>query len=173
MQQNCDLGLVVSNMAACSDVLLATMTMLRGAHKQSAAGNSDVNFISAANTSVNLAALSSCTAPGEAVCHHCALDPKEGMWTLASSREGNDCVLMVMKGTLSKSSLQFLERVCLYRMRLPVDFAAMVGDEMASQTLPPRVSSVTMDKAERLKNMKVCLRLRAVLAVLTQPPICS
>lgn len=92
-------------------------------------------------------------------CHACVLDASDGIWTVASTLEGDDWVLMAMKGSLSKQS-NLLERMCLYRMQLPKElFSTELSLQLKCQLMPKlRADDLSMEE-RRAKMMESSERL--------------
>jgi hypothetical protein len=145
---------LLSNVSACTDVMNTTMAMLRAACRDISVYSPEIPCISGVHRNVTLSTLATCAKEGQAVCHHCALDPKQGIWTLASCHENGEGVLMAVKGTLSKQNQQ-LERMCLYRMHVSRVLGECVSAELMGQTLPPQVQGDSLSYPERLLKMKV------------------
>lgn len=87
-------------------------------------------------------------------CHACVLDASDGLWTVASTLEGDDWVLMAMRGTLSKHS-SLLERMCFYRMQLPRELFSGPAALSLKCQLMPKMRADNLTKAERLAKIEV------------------
>lgn len=93
-------------------------------------------------------------------CHACVLDASDGLWTMASTLEGDDWVIMGMKGSLSKHS-NLLERMCFYRMHLPqslFDGSNDLAMQLKCQLMPKlRADDLSMQE----RTAKIMVRLQA------------
>ena len=92
-------------------------------------------------------------------CHASVLDANDGLWTVASTLEGDDWVLMAMKGSLSKQT-NLLERMCFYRMQLPKELFSS-ADALSLQLkdqLMPKLRADNLSMQERRAKMMVRAR---------------
>jgi hypothetical protein len=142
--------------SAASSVLQATTTALARTKDRHPTKDSTVAYLSAASSTVSLEALPTCPSPGSgAVCHMCAMDPCQGIWGLASARENGNCVLMALKGSLSKHKM-LLERMCIYRMAIPPAFSVAVPPHIRERLFPPLPSRGPVSIEASVERMKVC-----------------
>lgn len=94
-------------------------------------------------------------------CHACVLDASDGIWTVASTLEGDDWVLMAMKGSLSKQS-NLLERMCLYRMQLPKELFSTELSLQLKRQLMPKLRADDLSMEERRAKMMVRIHFVAM-----------
>jgi hypothetical protein len=147
---------IAQNMRACARVLHATLDTLSPDTQRT--GEKDACGPSASAVRYDAVMRSAKDEKKTAWCHACALDAGDGLWTLASTIEGGDWVLMAMKGTLSQQS-NLLERMCFYRMKLPPTlFDGCPQHIHLKQQLVPKLQGDSLSLQERVEKIRVRVR---------------